>query len=198
MNVKVFWNTRDWADAVAQCPWRGPPCRTVLVPGERVAHVLRRELIRSGQGTALAGTRFLPPAAAAVEVLHEAGTVLKSGEESLRPARILSLFRAGLTLSEFPIDLLRSTPGWDEAFAKTISALEEAGLRPADLEGSGSPDRLRDVAAVWRERTTPPGFPGRSSASTPRQRASWSAIPTVDLSRSDACLRGRRRDGSRG
>ena len=151
MDVKVFWNIRDWADAVAQMPAQGPlPCRTVLVPREPVAHVLRRELIRSDQSKALAGTRFLPPAAAAIEILHEAGVDFKSGEESLRPARILALFRSGLTLSEFPLDLLRSTPGWDEAFARTISALEDAGLRPADLEGSGSPDRLRDVAVVWR------------------------------------------------
>jgi RecB family exonuclease len=151
MHAKVFWNIRDWAHAVAQLPAQGPlPCRTVLVPSEAVAHVLRRELIRSDQSKALAGTRFLPPAAAAIEVLHEAGVVFEAGEESLRSVRILSLFRAGLTLSEFPLDLLRSTPGWDEAFARTISALEEAGLRPADLEGSGSPNRLRDVAAVWR------------------------------------------------
>jgi len=151
MQVEIFWDIRDWARAVARMPVRGPlPCRTVLVPREAIAHVLRRELIRSGQGKALAGTRFLPPAAAAVEVLHEAGTVFKLGEESPRPARILALFRSGLVLAEFPLELLQSTPGWDEAFASTISALEEAGLRPADLEGSGSPNRLRDVAAVWR------------------------------------------------
>ena len=132
-------------------PSPGPlPCRTVLVLREAVAHVLRRELIRSGQGNALAGTRFLPPAAAAVEVLREAGIQFAAGEESLRPTRILVLFRSDLPLAHFPLELLRATPGWDDAFARTISDLEAAGLRPADLETSGSSDLLRDVAAIWR------------------------------------------------
>lgn len=52
-------------------PVQGPlPCRTVLVPRERVAHVLRRELIRSKRPDALAGTRFVQTAFAAVDVLR--------------------------------------------------------------------------------------------------------------------------------
>jgi hypothetical protein len=43
MDHKIFWNIGDWSSAVAAMPTRGPlPCRTVLVPRERVAHVLRR------------------------------------------------------------------------------------------------------------------------------------------------------------
>src|SRR5262245_38498157 len=54
--VHVFWNTRDWARAIAEMPAEGPlPARTVLVPRERVAHALRRELIRIGQADVLNG-----------------------------------------------------------------------------------------------------------------------------------------------
>ena len=39
--VKILWNSRDWADAVDKIPAeRSLPCRTVLGPRERVAHVL--------------------------------------------------------------------------------------------------------------------------------------------------------------
>jgi PD-(D/E)XK nuclease superfamily len=150
MDVKTFWSTADWASAIARMPSPGPlPTRTVLVPREPVAHTLRRELIRSGLGKALAGTRFLPVAAGAVEVLREAGTVFTPGEESLRAARMLGLFRAGLELTHFPLELLRSTPGWDDAFARTISDLEAAGLRAEDLKSKGD-SRLHDVATIWR------------------------------------------------
>jgi hypothetical protein len=92
-----FWNIRDWSHAVAQLPAQGPlPCRTVLVPRERVAHTLRRELIRSKRGDALAGTRFVTTPFAAVEVLRAAGTDFGSGEEALRAVRLLVLFRSAL------------------------------------------------------------------------------------------------------
>jgi hypothetical protein len=69
MRAEVFWNIRDWADAVAQMPMQGPlPSRTVLVPRERVAHVFRRELIRSKRPNALAGTRFVQTTFATVDV----------------------------------------------------------------------------------------------------------------------------------
>lgn len=126
------------------------PCRTVLVPGEPVAHALRRELIRASRSDALAGTRFVPPAAAAIEVLHLSGVDFIPGETALRRARLLPVLRAGLPLAHFPIELLTSRPGWDGAFAWTIADLEAAGLRPRDLETAGAAARLRDVAAVWR------------------------------------------------
>ena len=73
MIIKIFWTSRDWAAAVAQMPVQGSlPCRTVLVPRGRVAHVLRRKLIRAGRSDALAGTRFVLAPAAAVEVLRAA------------------------------------------------------------------------------------------------------------------------------
>jgi len=151
MEANIFWSTRDWATAINALPVEAPlPCRTVLVPWEPVAHALRRELIRAGRAQALAGTRFVPVAAAAIEVLQAAGIDCVPGEEALRPARVQALLRAGLSLAHFPLELLRSRPGWDEAFARTMTDLEGTGLRPDDLEGPAAPTRLRDVAVVWR------------------------------------------------
>src|SRR5512140_2871816 len=93
----------SWADAVAALPARGPlPARTVLVPSERHAHALRRALASSGRGAALAGTRLVGPLTAAMEVLRSAGVPFSPGEDALRPARLLALFRAqGLRLEHF-------------------------------------------------------------------------------------------------
>jgi len=150
-DVKVLWSTRDWAEAVAELPAVGPlPTRTVLVPSERVAHALRRELLRRSRPDALAGTRFLTCRDAAAEVLYAAGVQFVPGEEKLRAPRLLALFRSGLPLAHFSDDLVRRRPGWDGAFARTITDLEAGGVRAADLEAAGSSDRLRDVALIWR------------------------------------------------
>jgi hypothetical protein len=120
----------------------------------RVAHALRRELIRTGHPDALAGTRFMAPAAAAAAVLDAAGIHHRAGEEHLRTARLRALFLTDLPLAHFNPGLLRSRPGWDEAFAHTIGDLERAGLEPEDVERVDAPGvdavRLRDVAAIWR------------------------------------------------
>ena len=149
MQVKIIWGQRDWAEAVAQLPVEGDlPCRTVLVPRADIAHVLRRELIRSGQQHALAGTRFVSPRIVAMEVLRGAGVEFEPGEEALRETRLATLFRSNLTLRHFPIDLLRSTPGWESAFAQSISDLEAAGLRPEDIVVDSA--QLEDVLTIWR------------------------------------------------
>jgi RecB family exonuclease len=157
--MSVLWNTSDWAAAIAALPVHDLlPCRTILVPRERVAHALRRELIRAGHVGALAGTRFVPIGAAAVEVLHAAGVVVSPGEDRLRRARMAGLLKTGLPLTYFPVDLVRTKLGWDEAFARTISDLEAAGLTPDDLEARDEGDgRLRDVAAIWRALDTSAG-----------------------------------------
>jgi hypothetical protein len=134
----VFWTTRDWATAIAELPAVGPlPCRTALVPREPVADALRRELIRAGRGDALGGIRFVPVAAAAIEMLHTAGADFVPGEAALRRARLAAVLRAGVSLAHFPLELLTSRPGWDEASAQTIADLEAAGLRPEYLETAG-------------------------------------------------------------
>jgi RecB family exonuclease len=149
--MKVLWSTRDWAQAIADLPVEGPlPSRVALVPRERIAHSLRRELIKAGHATALAGTRFLSAGAAAAAVLEAADILFTPGEEALRRARLFALFRRGLDLEHFPRELLSTKPGWDDAFAHTVGDLEASGLRPSDLERFGAGAGLRDVAAVWR------------------------------------------------
>src|SRR5262245_49137315 len=149
MEVKIVWNLRDWAEALAQLPGEGGlPCRTVLVPDGAIAHVLRRELLRNGQEHALAGTRFVSPRIAAMEVLRGAGVEFEPGEEALRETRLAALFRSNLTLRHFPIDLLRWTPGWEAAFAQSISDLEGAGLRPEEVVAESV--QLEDVITIWR------------------------------------------------
>jgi hypothetical protein len=115
-----------------------------------VAHTLRRDLIREGFDNVLAGTRFVPFSVAAADVLRNAGVAFQTGEEALRTARLSALFRSPMQLRHFSRDLLRSKPGWEEAFARTISDLEGAGLRPEYLDVSGQSGRLQDVAAIWR------------------------------------------------
>ena len=134
MPVTVLWTTRDWARAIADLPAGGPlPCRTALVPRGRVAHALRRELIRIDRADVLAGTRFVSVGVAASDVLRAAGVHAAPGEDALRRVRVLRLIKSGLPLEHFPLDLLRTTLGWDEAFARTISDLEAAGLTPEDV-----------------------------------------------------------------
>jgi RecB family exonuclease len=148
--MRVFWSTREWAEAVAAMPADGPLAgRTVLVSRQRVAHALRRELLRLARPDVLCGTNFVTPGNAAEEVLHAAGVEFRRGEEALRQARLLSLFRAGLEGRGFRRKLLLDRPGWDEAIARTISELEAAGLSSDDLDGAGD-ERAADLARFWR------------------------------------------------
>ena len=137
-----------WADAVIALDARGPlPIRTVLVPSEAHAHALRVELVVRGP-QALAGTRFFTAAAAARAVLDSAGVRYRIGEEARRPLRLRKLFRARPVLATYRGDDLR-TKGWEAAFAATIEQLEQAALRPDDLDRIGDP-RASDLAAIWR------------------------------------------------
>ena len=80
-------------------------------------------------------------------MLRAAGVAFTPGEDALRPARLLALFREDLPLEHFDRDLLRGTRGWDAAFAAAISDLEAAGLSPSDLPEDGA--QARDVALLW-------------------------------------------------
>ncbi|HXG51502.1 MAG TPA: PD-(D/E)XK nuclease family protein [candidate division Zixibacteria bacterium] len=151
MEVRVVWNAGEVARVLAELPAGGPlPRRVVLVPQVPVAHVLRRELVRGGLPEALAGTSFVPFRIAAAAVLQAAGVEFVAGEETLRSVRLSALFRSDLPLEHFPIELLRSAPGWDHAFARTISDLEGAGLRPEELEPADALPPLRDLLTIWR------------------------------------------------
>lgn len=150
------------AELVAALPAAGPlPIRTVLVSTERHAHALRRALVRSGRGAVLAGCRFVGPATLALELLREAGDDLRPGEESLRPARLLSLLEQSPPFEHFDPALLLATPGWPDAFASAIHDLEAAGLTP-DTVPAGTP-RWRDLALLWRRADAAAG-PSATSA----------------------------------
>ena len=144
----VLHTLADHAAALAALPAGGPlPVRTAVVSSERHAHALRRELLRSGRPELLAGTRFVGAATLAREILEDAGVAFAAGEEALRPARLLALLGEDLGLEYFALDLLRSTPGWPEAFAAAVADLEGAGLEPASLPAADP--RWRDVRLVW-------------------------------------------------
>jgi hypothetical protein len=144
------------ADSIAALPATGPlPSRTVVVSSERHAHALRCALVRGGHGAALAGTRFVGPVTAAMEVLQAAGVAFSGGEDALRPARLLALFREELPLRHFDLELLRTTRGWDDAFASAIRDLEAAGLSPSDLP-TDTP-HARDLALLWSRVATDAG-----------------------------------------
>src|SRR3954471_13408351 len=146
--MHLVGNASEWAGQIAGLAATGwPPQRCVLVPRERVAHALRRELVRSGKVDALVGTRFVRPALLGFEVLQAAGVGCTAGEEGLRKARVHALLRERPTLKHFPIELLLERPGWDEALARTILELEAARGRPKDLGTDSGP--MRDVATIW-------------------------------------------------
>jgi hypothetical protein len=139
----------DWATAVAALPAIGPlPIRTVLVPSERHAHALRRALLRDGKASALAGTRFVGPATLAEEIVRSARINIRLGEGSLRAARLQTLLSTDLPLEYYDLHLLRSTPGWPEAFARAIGDLESAGVRSAKLPETTP--QWRDLSLLWR------------------------------------------------
>ena len=144
----VLQSLADHASAIAALPASGPlPVRTAIVGSERQAHALRREFIRSGQGAVLGGTRFVGTAALSREILEDAGASFTPGEEALRAARLLALIEEDLPLEYFDLDLLRSTPGWPEAFAGAISDLEGAGLAPSQLPQASK--QWRDIRLLW-------------------------------------------------
>jgi RecB family exonuclease len=114
-----------------------------------------RELARAVEDLAIEGPLPCRTVLVPREVLATAEIDFEAGEEALRPARLLALFRTGITLEHFGLDLLRNKPGWEEAFARTIGDLEDAGFRPEDLktatqDGDRDAPRLRDVATIWR------------------------------------------------
>jgi len=146
----IIGSFADWVSAIAALPGSGPlPVRTAIVPSERHGHGLRRELLRSGRGKVLGGTRFVGPETLAREILEEAERDFTVGEDVLRPARVLALLEEELSLEYFALDLLRSTPGWPEAIARAVGDLEGAGLAPDDIP-TATP-QWRDIALLWEK-----------------------------------------------
>lgn len=151
----AFTSLGDIADAIDALPRAGYLSTRAVLMSSKMGYAVRRRLIETGRGAALAGTRFIPPIAFAIELLEGAGIAVQPGADALRPAKLLHLFRRGLTLRHFPLELLRENPGWEEAFAKTLGDLEGAGMSPEALEDCAASlgadaDIVRDVARVWR------------------------------------------------
>ena len=148
--MTIIWGLAEWLNFADSLETAGPlRSRVILVPNVRIAHALRREGASTGKLGALAGTHFLPIAVGALSVLESAGTKCRSGEEEKRCSRLIGLFGEALDLAYFPLDLLRETPGWEDAFARTIGDLEAAGLRSSDLSNQDASSRLGDVRMVW-------------------------------------------------
>src|SRR5688572_10744139 len=83
----------DWADPICDLPRKHLLSRrVVLVPNERVAHALRRELIASGRHDVLVGAWFATTAALCAEVLACEATPPHTGKELLRRTRLTALF----------------------------------------------------------------------------------------------------------
>lgn len=146
--LRVLFRVADWAEAIVALPVAGPlPARTVLVPNERVAHVLRRLLVQRGDRAALVGTRFFSPLQLARYLLHAAGE-----PASVHDLRLTSVFTRRaletLTLAYFRADQLLRTPGWDSAIARTLVALDAADVAPAELLGSDDA-QTRDVGRIY-------------------------------------------------
>ncbi len=148
--MTIIWSLAEWLKCVDSLETEGPlRSRVALVPNARVAHALRREGARMENLAALAGTHFLPVLAGALAVLESAGMACRFGEEEKRCSRLIGLFGEALNLTYFPLDLLRETPGWEDAFAGTIGDLEAAGLCPSDLPNQDTSARLGDVRVIW-------------------------------------------------
>lgn len=139
--LRASWLTSLAAD--------GPlPERTVIVRNEGIAHAWRRDLVFSSRADLLMGTRFVTPLSAASTILEMAGVSFTLGEESIRPARIAALFAEPLPFRSFDLDVLRTRPGWERAFASTIGDLESAMHTSTTLRSS---DDLRclDISELW-------------------------------------------------
>lgn len=148
--MRVCWSVGEITGAIAGGPVTGPlAVRTVIVPSVRVGQAIRREMARTCAPAALVGTRFVTAAVLAGEVLEAAGVELVSGEEARRVGRVAEALRGGIALEYFDAALARETPGWEEAFARTIGELERAGLRAASLLEAATSARERDVAKIW-------------------------------------------------
>ncbi|HEY0194326.1 MAG TPA: PD-(D/E)XK nuclease family protein [Kofleriaceae bacterium] len=148
MKVVAIRSLAQWADAIAALDAGGRLAeRTALVPSEAHAHALRVALLDRAP-RALAGTRFMTPAAAARAMLEAAGVPPDVDEAPRRPLRVRALRRRRPVLASYRAEELRS-PGWDLAIAATIEQLEAAALRPEDLDALSDP-RAADLAALWR------------------------------------------------
>lgn len=175
--LRVLWSLDDWADGICALP-TDPilPLRTVVVPNERVAHALRKRLIEKEHASALVGTRFIPLAELASLILHDASDSCEASTPGLDAALVRELL-ATVPFERFRREDLLISPGWDEAFARTLSELASACVEP-DVLLRSSDAQVRDVGRLY-ERL--------------RAHADWT--PTADVFRRAAACAAARREG---
>lgn len=148
--MQIVWNIREVASALAAFDAPGLlATRSVVVPNGRLAHSLRRELVRAGRADLLNGTRFATAEALAAEILEEAGVPFRAGEESHRASRLRALLRNEPALRSLDVRFLRDSTGWDEALAHTIEDLESAALDASSFANRAADDHERDLATLW-------------------------------------------------
>lgn len=152
---KHYEATRDWVQAISDLPCTAAPIplRTVIVSRRRVAHALRREIVRQGQPQLLIGTRFITPLVAASEVLQRAGESCSPNERALRPLRLRAVFQEPPQLVDVDAGVLREQLGWPEAIASALEDLESCGFTPELLPSDNR--RLRDIGRTPRPRPIP-------------------------------------------
>lgn len=147
-----------WAAQASQAPSSG---RTVLIPSERVAHAIRRELARHTEHhPLLIGTRFVRPITLAEDILLHAGKPLPGGREDILPVALEVMFDRNLLkgkLKYFDLDQLRTGSGYADAFARTLDDLDAAGISADDLRAAAkkadsiSKGRYLDLAVIMDE-----------------------------------------------
>jgi hypothetical protein len=150
MEVKVVWNVRDWAQAVVELPVGGRPTlshRARAACRYRACATARADSKQTAARTCR-NTFHLAHDCRGGSAPVRRGRVRAGRRSSPRNATV-GAFSLGSIPPSFPFDLLRSAPGWDHAFARTISDLEGAALRPDDVDASGVP-QLEDVLTIWR------------------------------------------------
>ena len=147
MIVRSVSSVEEWATAIIELRVAGPlPARCVLVPSERVAHSLRRALLTRGAAQALIGTRFATLHALAIELVAEAGESCLVNERERACGVVRDAFEE-VALTRFPRADLCVIPGWDVAFARTLSELDAAEIGSATLLSSADA-QVRDVGCV--------------------------------------------------
>lgn len=145
--MRVLWSLEQWATAIAELPTTARlPTRTVLVPNARVAHALRRELILTARADALIGTHFITLLHLASSLLLEAGEPHAPNDGELGAYFVRDAFGA-VELRRFDRDDLEQLPGWDSAFARTLSELDGALLSPEACLASADP-HVADVGRM--------------------------------------------------
>ncbi len=185
----VCWSLNEVVDRVVGLAVAGPlPIRTVVVPRLRLAQQIRVCLLERGRGDLLVGTHFTTPHSLAWGVLQRTSGAFSGAEDELRLPRLRVLYGRGLDPAAYSRERVRSTPGWEEALARTVTDLERGGIAADDVERLGTASG-RGLAEIQRqlERAAGPsltraGSLVRAAAILVRQptlAARWGAVLVV-------------------